>query len=241
LQPEPVASLGKPAEIHIDRSARLLPHSTDPQVAEYYRSLRTKLVQAREFKLFRTLAVTSPNPREGKTVTVLNLALSFAMLPSFKVLVIDGDLRKGSLGKWLGADRYLGLGNYLEGNATLEQVVLRNDQFPVHFVVRGNAKTPPGELLHGPKWKKFVHRMGEHYDLILVDCPPVNIVTDTQLLAAGCDGVLLVARAFTTTCTAFQKAVADLSSFRIIGTVLNQATGMLMQRGYGVYGRYAKS
>ena len=74
-------------------------------MVERYRMLRTKILQEREKKFFRSLVVTSASPQEGKTVTVLNLALSFAALPSFRVLVIDGDMRKGSLGDWLGIDR----------------------------------------------------------------------------------------------------------------------------------------
>jgi tyrosine-protein kinase Etk/Wzc len=63
--------------------------------------------------------------------------------------------------------------------------------------------------------------LGEHFDMILVDSPPVNLITDTQLLAASCDAVLLVARAFSTTRKAFENTVRDLAPFRVIGTILN--------------------
>ena len=88
----------------IDPSAHLIPHAVNVVIAEHYRRLRTKILQQQAEKPFRSLVVTSASPQEGKTVTVLNLGLSFAMLPSCRVLVMDGDLRKGTLGHWLGVD-----------------------------------------------------------------------------------------------------------------------------------------
>jgi Mrp family chromosome partitioning ATPase len=79
--------------------------------------------------------------------------------------------------------------------------------------------------------------MAEHFDLILVDSPPVNVITDVQLLAGNCDAVLLVARAFSTTCKALEKAAQDLAAFRVLGTVLNAGTPA--HAGYKKYGGYA--
>ena len=76
-------------------------------------------------------------------------------------------------------------------------------------------------------------RVTEQYDLVLVDTPPANLIADVQLLAASCDAVLLVARAFSTTRKAFEKAVQELLPFRVIGTVLN--AGMAQRYGYGGY------
>jgi tyrosine-protein kinase Etk/Wzc len=166
---------------------------------------------------------------------VLNLGMSFAMLPDFRVLVVDGDLRKGSLGKWLGIHNVNGLSNLVDGSAQLEDVVLKCNEIPVHFMVSGTSTKPSGELLHSPELGRYMRRLTEHFDLILVDSPPVNLLTDAQMLAASCDGVLLVARAFSTTCKSFEKTVQDLQPFRIVGTVLNGgANGKL----YGRYGGY---
>jgi len=237
--PEPPAPesgfLGTETEVSLDQKARLITRAAEPVVAEHYRRLRTKLLQERANKPFRSLVVASPNPQEGKTLTVLNLGLIFAMLPSFRVLVVDGDLRKGSLGKWLGVDHQPGLVSLLEGGASLEQVVFKCDDIPLHFVVRGKSDMRPGELLNAPQLKTFLRRMAEHYDLVLVDSPPVNMVTDAQLLAAGCDGVLLIARAYSTTCKHFQKMVQELASFRIVGAVLNGGEPHSRRRYKGYY------
>jgi capsular exopolysaccharide synthesis family protein len=219
---QPDLSMGTEAQVTLDPAARLILHSADAQVAEYYRKLRTKIAQQQAENPFRTLVITSAGPQEGKTVTVLNLGLSFSMLPSFRVLVVDGDLRRGTLGEWLGVDNQRpGLSNIMDGSAQLEDVVLKSDQIPMDFIVRGNTQVPDPEA---SQLTTHFQRLTEMYDLVLVDSPPVNLISDVQLLAASCDAVLLVARAFSTTQKAFSKAVHDLSRFRVIGTVLNART-----------------
>jgi len=211
-----------PTTVSVDQRARLIQNAVDPVVAEYYRRLRTKVMQQQAESNFRSLVVTSANPQEGKTVTVLNLGLSFSMLPSFKVLVVDGDLRRGTLGNWLGVDHdHPGLSNLIDGSAQLENVLFKSDKIPMHFVVRGNSQVPD---LHTSQLQSHFQRMTEQYDLVLVDTPPVNLIADVQLLAASCDAVLLVARAFSTTRKALEKAVQELHRFRVIGTVLNAGT-----------------
>ena len=179
--------------------------------------------------------VASPNPQEGKTVTTLNLALSFAMLPSCRVLVVDGDLRQGSLGKWLAGDGRPGLSNLIDGTAWISDIVLKSDHFPRRFVLRGNSKAPAGELLNAPRLNGYFRQLAEQFDLVLVDSPPLNLVTDAQLLADCCDGVLLVARAFSTTRKALEKAVQDLQPFRILGAVLNGGSSVSPYRRYNHY------
>jgi len=226
---------GIPAGVMLDQAAPLIPHAVDQAVIEYYRRLRAKIIQEQERKPFRSLVVTSPSPQDGKSLTVLNLALSFGMLPEHRVLLVDGDLRRGSVGKWLGVGDHPGLNNLIEGSAELEDVVLKCDEIPFCFIVRGTAATPPAELLHSSRLIPQLRKMTEHFSLVLIDSPPVNLVADAQQLAAGCDAVLLVARAFATTRKALQKAVQDLSTFRVIGTVLNRGMRSDLYRHYKDY------
>jgi len=229
-------SLGIPTVTALARNARLIPHATDHAIVEHYRKLRTKVLQHQAEKPFKSLVLTSAFPQEGKTVTVLNLALSFAMLPSFKVLALDGDLRRGTLGNWLGMkDDSKGLSNVLDGSAALEEVVFKSTEVPMHFVMRGNSKVSPGELLHSPRLATTFQKLTEQFDLVLVDSPPVNLITDVQLLAAKCDAVLLIARAFSTTRKGFEKAAQDLLPFRVIGSVLNAGSERRSHRYKGYY------
>ena len=227
--------LGIPAPVTLDRKARLLPHTPDQRVVEHYRGLRSKILQRQEKMKFRSLLVTSPFPQEGKSVTVLNLGLTFAMLPSFKVLVVDGDLRKGSLGKWLGIEDRPGLSNLVEGTAKLEDVVLKSDDFPLDFIIRGNSELPAAELLNSAKLRTHLRSITEQYDLVLVDSPPVRVVTDPILLARSCDAVLLVARAFATPSKAFEKTCQELQQFNVIGTILNGSAEMMPYHRYHSY------
>ncbi len=223
------------AQVKISRKARLIPQALDRAVMEDYRRLRTKILQQQKLKPFRTLLVTSPNPQEGKTLTVLNLGLSFAMLPSFKVLVIDGDLRRSSFGKILGIHDRPGFSNLIDGSAQFEDVVLKSDEFPLHFVLSGTSVTSPAELLQSDRLRTQLRRMSEEFSLILVDSPPVNLLTDTQLLAGSCDSVLLVTRAFRSKQKSLEKAAQDLAAFRVIGTVLNGGAPAELYGGYRHY------
>jgi capsular exopolysaccharide synthesis family protein len=230
---EPSVSLPVEADASMDRNARLIPFALDSAVVEHYRRLRTKILQEQEVKPFRTLVVTSPLPQEGKTVTVLNLALSFSTLPSFRVLVIDGDMRRGTLGSVLGVSPdQPGLSNLLEGSARPEDVVLRSDHVPMHFMVRGNAQVHD---MHPSHFANHFQKLGEAFDLVLVDSPPVNLLVDVQMLAANTDAVLLVARAFATSRKSLEKAVQELSPFRLLGAVLNAGVTARSKRYFGYY------
>jgi capsular exopolysaccharide synthesis family protein len=223
--PRPSGFPGKSVRTNLDVKEALLPHTSDPTIIERYRRLRTKIQQQHAIKPIGSLLVASPGPGEGKTVTVLNLALSFAMLPSFKVLVVDGDLRKSAVGRWLGVDKLPGLSNLIEGSAQMEDVIFKSDDVPFHFILNGTSKKLSTELLTSPVLPESIRRLTQHFDLVLVDSPPINLLADAQMLAASCDGVLLVARAFTTTNKSLEKTLHDLVSFRIIGTILNGGTG----------------
>ena len=227
------ADFATEAKARLDHSARLLPFVANSTVLDYYRRLRTKILQQREIQPFRSLVVTSASPKEGKTVTVLNLALSFSTLPNFKVIVIDGDLRRGTMGSWLGVRHdQPGLSNLIDGSARLEDIVLKSDQVPMHFIACGKAEVPD---LHPSHFAEAFRRLSEMYDLMLIDSPPVNLLADVQILAANSDAVLLVARAFSTTRKSLEKAAQELAPFRMIGAVLNAG---VTQRSYKYYGYY---
>jgi capsular exopolysaccharide synthesis family protein len=233
--PHPVYEAPVNTQIRFDPNSPLVTQAVDQAAVEHYRRLRTKILQQHADKPFKSLLVASPSPQEGKTVTVLNLGLSFAMLPDFKVLIVDGDLRRGTIGKLLGIDDPPGLSNLMEGTAQLSDVVLHCSDLPLHFVLRGTSKVSPAELLHSPHVGDVFRRMTEAYDLVLVDSAPVNLITDAQLLAGTCEAVLLVARAFSTTRKGLEQAARELNAFRIIGTVLNGGTRAQLYRGYSGY------
>ena len=223
---------GIPARQMLETKALLL-STTDPPVREQYRRLRAKIIQLHSQKPFRTLVVTSPASNEGKSITVLNLALTFAMLPAFRVLVIDGDLRRSNLSSWLRVADRPGLRNVIEGSATINDAILQWDHVPISFVTSGNSDVPAAELLQSSRLSAAMRILAERFALVLVDSPPVNLLADAQLLANACDAVLLVARAFSTKRNSLEKAAQDLRDSRVIGTILNGGSGT----GWYRYGR----
>jgi capsular exopolysaccharide synthesis family protein len=227
---------GKRIRAFLDPATRILPNVHDTGVVEYYRRLRTKLIQEQEANPFRSLMITSAKPQEGKSVTAMNLALSFAMLPSFSVLLIDGDLRRGSLSKWLRVDGEVpGFCNLLDGTATLDDVVLHCDELPLRFILHGRSDKSPAELLHSEKLGSHIGRLTEHFNLVIVDSSPVTAVADPQLIAGACDAVLVVTRAFYSTCKQLEKTVQELQRFRLLGAVLNAGTRVKRYGGYSAY------
>lgn len=228
-------SSGALAQIRFDPAARLLPNSARSVVVEQYRRLRTKIFQERASNAFCSVAITSPEPQSGKTVTALNLALSCAMLPNCRVLLVDGDLRRGAVGAYLGLESRPGLSDAIEGTVRLEDAIVRSNEISADFLLRGNSKIPPAELLFSEAAAAQFRKMREGYDLVIVDTPPITLVADTQMIVANCDGVILVVRAFSTSRKALEKATQDLNSARIIGAVLNGGTRAQVYRGYGGY------
>lgn len=236
VEPEPEEKVeAKPVQLNLDRRTPLMPHTMDSSIVEQYRKLRTKIQQQHAAKPIRSLLVASPGPGEGKTVTVMNLGLSFAMLEDFKVLVIDGDLRKSTVAKWLGTQKLPGLSNLIDGSAKPEEVIFKSEHFPLYVMVAGTSDRPAAELLTSARLPEMIRRLSEHFDLVIVDSPPVNLIADAQMLADSCDAVLLVARAFSTTTKAFQKTLNELQHRRIVGTILNAG---MRARGYKHYYGY---
>lgn len=141
------------------------------------------------------LMVTSFNPGSGKSFVAYNLGASFA-LKNKKVLLIDGDLRHGSLSGYIGSPGR-GLASYLTGNTEDAMRIV----YPVpgveglNIVPIGKRPPNPAELLEGDRFGEFLDAVRDQFDIIMVDCPPVNVVVDTQLLNRYADATLFVVRA----------------------------------------------
>jgi capsular exopolysaccharide synthesis family protein len=226
---------GTRVQVHLDPGVRVWSHAIDHAVLEHYGLLRTQILQKHKDQPFKSLLVTSPGPEQGKTVTVLNLALLFAKLPSFKVLVIEGDLRRGALQRALGLESPPGFCNLLEGTAKPKDVILKSEATPVDFILRGYSSVSPAELLHSPKLESYLKGFSEQYDLVFIDSAPVNMVEDTQVLATYSDAILLVARPFLTSCKELAKASQALMRHRIIGAVFNGADAVAPYQRYRSY------
>lgn len=208
--------------------------------SEVFRRLRSRLLELRDEKDFKSLLITSGLPGEGKTFVATNIALTLAGRDNSRVLLIDGDLRKPAAHAVLGAPPKPGFAEYLAGKAKIEEVLQSGPIPNFSFIPGGDGAGCEGELTANQKTEEIVARMAREFEWIIVDSSPVIPVSDPISLARACDAVLLVARAVSTPYPITQKAKQELSGSRILGIVLN-GTEESSSSYYGHYYRYSAS
>jgi capsular exopolysaccharide synthesis family protein len=162
------------------------------QAAEAFRTLRTNIQFSSLDEQVKTIVATSSQPNEGKSTIVSNLAITTAQSGK-KVLLIDCDLRKPALHKKLGLSNQEGLTSLLAREKKLEECVKQTEVPNLYVITSGPIPPNPAELLGSKKMKNLMQELKEIFDMILIDAPPVLAVTDAQILATLCDGVIFVA------------------------------------------------
>ena len=202
-------------------------------IVEAYRTLRTNLTFARPDPGPKTVVFTSPSPRDGKTTTASNLArvLAFQRL---KVLLIDADMRRGTVHKNFRIDQEPGLSNLLVGSVRAADCIRRVElgvDHPLDVIPAGAFPPNPAELLGSDRLHQLIQEFERWYDFVIFDSPPLNLVTDAALLGTKAGGVVIVGRANHTDRSALQFAVEQLRTVRapILGFVLND---FIFQRDY---------
>jgi succinoglycan biosynthesis transport protein ExoP len=217
---------------------RPLALATDEQSigSEAYRKLRTNLRFIRAERP-RAIAVTSPSPEEGKSVTAANLALAIAQQGQ-TVLIVDADLRRPVQHEIFEVERSPGLSDALVGLVQPLAAAQTYHAMPNIYVMACGTEAPnPAELLGSESFVRFLQQMLDKFDTVIIDTPPVNLVTDAAVIGSVCDGVLLVAEAGRTDRSVLANAVNELRQARgsVLGIVLNRAGAATR---YGKYGRY---
>jgi protein-tyrosine kinase len=207
---------------------------------EEFRTLRSRLYQAREKQNLSKILVTSALPKEGKSFTSANLAQVLARQHGRRVLLIDGDLRNPQLHNLLGTEIGPGLFEYLRSEADEFSILQRGPMDNFFFIPAGNYSANPTELLANGRLRNLLSRLESIFDWIVIDSAPAVPVTDAVLMANDCDGVLLVVRSNSTPIDAARRARREFAEHNMIGVVLNGITPELapyMQYYYAAYGR----
>lgn len=202
---------------------------------EEFRTLRSRLYQLREGRKLKTILIASAAPAEGKTFVAGNLAQALARQHGRRTLLIDGDLRKPRLHECLGTDIAPGLSDYLRGAADELSIIQSSPIDELFFVPGGNAVANPAEVASSGRLQEFIAHMSTLFEWIIIDSPPVAVVSDAVLMASCCDGVLLVVEAGKTPGEMVQRAVQELHGAQMLGVVLNRA-----QPGYSSSSYYYK-
>ena len=205
-------------------------------IQEAYNTLRTNIRFAIPGDGCKRLCLTSGRASEGKSTTILNLAISFADTGS-KVLLIDGDMRRPSLARLLIEKASPGLSNVLAGFADVEDALRKDVRPNLDMIFAGEVPPNPLELLGSARMKTLIETMSQRYDYILVDTPPVSIVSDACEVANVTDGVLFLVRQNETEKDAVIRGIKqlELSNSRLLGFVLN---GILEEGGKSYKYRY---
>jgi len=205
--------------------------------AEHYRTLRARLESRQEGKALQILAVTSAAVGDGKTTTAINLAGALAQAREARVLLVDADLRRPSVGLQLGLEDPRGAGladAILDQERSIESVVLR--RLPLNLAVLTAGRLPPApyEVLKSPRLGALFDEARRHFDYIVVDTPPLIPVPDCRLIARWVDGLLMVVGAHRTPRKLVEEGLNLLDPAKVIGLVFNGD-----QRPYsGYYGYY---
>ena len=196
------------------------PHSP---IAEEYRMLRTNLQSLRPRAGLKTIVVTSAVMGEGKSVTALNLALTVARQEGLKVLLVDGDLRRSSVHRWLGLNEPpSGLSTALLNGGALNGSLIRLKSPSLTVLPAGPTPESPAELLESVGMRRLLATLKVQFDLVIIDSPPVLSVSDPCILAALADGVLLVVKSGKTQRKTVLEAQARLQQMKValLGCVL---------------------
>jgi receptor protein-tyrosine kinase len=229
-----------PLSKDLHRCAPISFESNNSSVAESFRKLRTNLQFLKVDNPPRVIVVTSASPGEGKSTTAINIALALAEAEN-NVVLVDGDLRRPSVDKYLELVGTVGFSTVLSGAASLSDV-LQKTTFPNLTALASGATPPnPSELLGSHAASNLLGELREQFDYVIVDSSPLLAVTDGAILAAKSDGALIMARYGQTKREQLAQAIGNLKD--VGATVLGTVFTMTSARGgnsygYGYYGYY---
>lgn len=203
---------------------------------EALRSLRTSLHFAMMDADNKILMITGPSPSVGKSFVSANLGAVLAQTGQ-KVLVIDADMRKGHLHRYFKSENKTGLSAYLSGQSAKEDIIQSSSIDNLDFIARGKAPPNPSELLMHERFKMLMDSLGEEYDLILVDTPPILAVTDAAIVGQVAGSSLLVTRFGMNSVKEVDAALTRFAQNKveIKGAILN----CMERRATNEYGYYA--
>lgn len=219
---------------------RILKPDSSFYLREAYKSLRTNVnFSMTDVEGGKLILVTSALQSEGKSLTALNLAISLAQTDR-SVLIIDCDLRRPKLNRLMNISAPAGISNILMNPSFLDVALLHDEQYGIDVILSGDIPPNPSELLASARAQKLLDQLRKTYDYIILDTPPVAVVTDAVVLAPYCDGVLFVVRANRTDRQAVMYAMEQLeyAKAKVLGFVLN---GIDAKNGSGGYKKYRYS
>lgn len=189
-------------------------------ITEAYKTARTNLIFSLSTSPNKVITFTSSSPAECKSTTCINMGITLAATGS-KVLLIDADMRKPTMHSLLRLDKTRGLSSVLSGMCTVAEAINSNVRENLDAIVAGPLPPNPAELIGSPNMKELIAVLREHYDYILIDTPPVNVVSDSQLFNELVAGIVFVIRDDVTTHTDVERALKNikLANGKVLGFI----------------------
>ena len=206
--------------------------------AEEFRTLRTRLNHLQTNQPIHTLVITSPSPAEGKSFTAANLALTQSQLKGKRILLVDFDFRRPTVDKTFQVPISPGMTNYLQGTASLTDILMRIGDTNLYVLTAGDPVPNPLELLNLKECSALIAGLRNHFDWVILDSPPLLFAADGNLLATMADGTVLVVRIGTTTYDSVARAVQSLCENNVLGIVVNGARRGELYSKYTYYHDY---
>ncbi|QOY87842.1 CpsD/CapB family tyrosine-protein kinase [Paludibaculum fermentans] len=206
--------------------------------AEEFRSLRTRLNHLQSLQPIHNVVLTSASPAEGKSFSATNLALAQAQLEGNMTLLADFDFRRPVIHTFFQVPRSPGITDYLQGKATLEEVIKRIEGTNLCIMPAGEAVLNPLELLNLPEVKNMLDLLPSIFNWVILDTPPLLFAADANLLATLCHGLVMVVRIGNTTIDAVTRAMGSLCQNNILGIIVNGAHRGELYSKYTYYHSY---
>ncbi len=175
-------------------------------IAEQYRMLQTHLYALNKDKKMRSIVITSSVTKEGKTLTCCNLAITLAADTEKKVVLVDCDLRKPEIHSMLNIKQSPGVTDMIEGRNETIGLVKSGIADNLFILPAGTTASNPSELLRRPEMRTLLDSLKELYDFVIIDTPPIIPVSDSRMMGALCDAVIVVVKADTTSITSIKEA-----------------------------------
>ena len=218
------------------------PNKVPFAVVEAYKNIRIHLMSALKEMNGKVVAFSSPNASEGKSTTSVNIAITLSQLNK-KVIIVDSDIRRATINKKLNLPNDNGCRDVLSGESTLEEAIIKYNPY-LDVLTSGTVASNPSELFSSAAFDRLLSELRDKYDYVIIDTPPINLVSDSLAIAQKCDGLVLIVRASVTTYAAFKSALATIKqlNINIIGTVINgSGAARKKYRSYYKYSKYGYS
>ncbi len=215
--------------------------ATDDRAAKTaYNVLRTRILQRIRSNNWRAIVVTSPGPGEGKTLTATNLAMSLARDVNQETVLVDLDLNRSSVAKYLGIDVDIsaGVGDYLQDRASISELLYSPVGIDRLTIVPNREPVAnSSDLIASPKMKELVRQLGalSNKNIVIYDMPPVLVCDDVLAFYPNVDAILLVVAQGKTERKALEKTTSMLSGLEMLGVVLNMSNEHAGDEAYEYY------